>query len=98
MIVKIHDRKEGAIVCVVDKDLLGMKFEEGNLQLDLNSNFYKGEEKLPEEVGDLMRNAHGINLVGEKAIKLAIEEGIIQEEIVKRIAGIPYYQGTVDVD
>lgn len=98
MIVKIHERKEGSVVCVIDKELLGKKFEEDDLQLDLSSNFYKGEVRLPEEIGDLMRNAHGVNLVGEKTIKLAIDEGIIVEEVVKKIAGIPYYQGSVDVD
>ena len=97
MIVKIHERKEGSVICVVDKELLGKKFEEDDLQLDLNSDFYKGEEKLADEIGDLLRNAYGVNLVGEMTIRLAIEEGIIVAEVVKKIAGIPYYQGTLDV-
>lgn len=97
MIVKIHERKEGSVVCVIDKELLGQKFEEGEFQLDLSSNFYKGDEKHPEEVGDVIRNAYGVNLVGEKTVKLAIEEGIITEEMVKKISGIPYYQGTTDI-
>lgn len=98
MIVKIHDRKEGSIISVVDKELMGNKFEEGDLQLDLSSAFYKGNEMTPDEVGDLVRNAYGVNLVGEKAIKIAIEEGIIVESVVKRISGIPYYQGTIDIE
>lgn len=97
MIVKTHERKEGSIVCVVDEDLLGKKFEENDLQLDLNSDFYKGDEKTFEEVGDLVRNANGVNLVGERTIKLALEEGIIDESMVKKISGIPYYQGTIDI-
>jgi len=97
VIVKINERKEGSIIAVVDKELIGKIFEEGELQLDLSSNFYKGEEMLSEEVGDLMRNAYGLNLVGERTIKLAIEEGIIEESVVKTIAGIRYYQGTTDI-
>lgn len=97
MIVKIHERKDGSIVCVVDKELIGKKFEENDLQLDLNSSFYKGEQKSAEEVGDLIRNAYGVNLVGEKTIKLAIDEGIIDENSVKKISGVPYYQGTADI-
>ena len=94
MIVKTHETKNGVIVAVVDKEILGQKFEEGELQLDLASKYYQGEDKLPEEIGDLMRNAYGVNIAGEKAIKMAIEEGIIDENMVKKIAGIPYYQGT----
>jgi hypothetical protein len=37
-----------------------------------------------------------VNIVGEHAIQLAIEEGIIDENNIKKIADIPYYQGTVD--
>lgn len=95
MIVKIHETKEGSVVCVVDKDLIDKLFEEDGLQLDLKSNFYKGEEKPIDEIGDLMRNAYALNIVGERTIKLAIEEGIVDESVVKKIANIPYYQGKV---
>jgi len=94
IVVKVHEMEKGTIVAVVDQDLLGNKFEEGDVQLDLTSDFYKGEEKSSQEVGDLLRNARGINLVGRKAIKLALEEGIIDEDMVKKIADVPYYQGT----
>ncbi len=98
MLVKVHERKDGVIVSVIDKELAGKSFEENDAQLDLNSAFYKGQEMLDDEVGDLIRNARGINLVGEKAVKLAIDEGVIEENMVKRISGIPYYQGTVDLE
>jgi len=98
MIVKINEYKEGPIICVVDNDILNKKFEDGDLQLDLTSDFYKGEDKDPRDIGDLMRNAYGINLVGEKAIQLAIDEGLIDESMVKKISNIPYYQGAVNLD
>lgn len=97
MIVKTHETRNGVIVAVVDKDILGQKFEENDLQLDLTSKYYKGELKTVDEVGDLLRNAYGVNIVGEQSIKLAIEEGIITEEMVKKIKNIPYYQGTSDL-
>ncbi|MBN2421305.1 DUF424 family protein [Candidatus Woesearchaeota archaeon] len=97
MIVKTHETKNGVIVAVVDKDILGQKFEENDLQLDLASNYYKGELKTIDEVGDLIRNAYGVNIVGEQSIRLAIEEGIITEEMIKKIKNIPYYQGTSDL-
>lgn len=98
MIVKTHDTKNGVIVAVVDDELLGNKFEDNELQLDLSSNYYKGEQKTNEETGDLIRNAYGVNLVGEKIIALAIEEGILDKSMIKKIANIPYYQGTNELE
>ncbi len=93
MIVKVHESEKGTIVAVCDSDLIGKKFEEDDLQLDLTSNFYKGEEKSDEEIGDLLRNAYCINVVGKKSVELAIKEGVIDESAVRKIAKIPYSQG-----
>ena len=83
------------VAAVCDSDLLGKKFEEDNKQLDLTSDFYKGEETDDMTVGDTLRNADHANLVGEKAIKLGIQEGIIDESHVKKIADIPYAQAII---
>ena len=54
MLVKVHKNTEGQILLAIcDDDLIGKKFEEGNLQLDLSSDFYKGEEKSEDEIMDL---------------------------------------------
>ena len=92
MILKLHKRVDKVIVAVCDSELLGKKFEEGKLQLDLTSNFYNGDEKEDLIIGDTIRNADSINLVGEKSIQLAIDEELIDESQVKKIAGIPYAQ------
>ncbi|MBD3309784.1 DUF424 family protein [Candidatus Woesearchaeota archaeon] len=91
MKVKIHkDEKGRTVIAVCDSNLLGKRIEEGNRQLDLTSDFYKGQEKTKEETGDLMRNAYIINIIGEESVKLAIDEGLIDKKHVIRIAGIPH--------
>ena len=45
MIVKIHKRDDRTILAVCDSDLIGRTFTEGERQLDLSSDFYKGEER-----------------------------------------------------
>ncbi len=93
MIVKIHKKESKRMLLVVcDSELVGKKFEENNKQLDLTSDFYKGEEKTNLEICDIMRNSNMINLVGEKAVNLAIKEGIIDSDHVKKISNIPYAQ------
>ena len=95
MIVKVHEKEGRVLVAVTDSNLIGKKFREGNIQLDLTSDFYKGEEKTEEETGDLIRNADHVNLVGKKAIELAVKEGIIEEENIITIQEISHAQGTI---
>ncbi len=93
MIVKIHKVERGKMfLAVCDSELIGKKFEDDNKQLDLTSDFYKGDEKTDQEICDLMRNSYIMNLVGEKTTKLALKEEIIINENIKRIANIPYAQ------
>lgn len=95
MIIKLHKKDERIVAAVCDTELLGKKFEEGKLQLDLTSDFFKGEEKDDLTIGDTIRNVGSVNLVGEKAVNLGIKEGIIDKNHVKKIAGIPYAQAVV---
>jgi hypothetical protein len=92
MYVKIHESARGRIIAVCDEELIGKKFEEGDLILDVSERFYKGEIKKEEEVLDILKNEKNLNLVGEKTIKFAIDNNLINEEHVKTIDNIPYAQ------
>jgi len=83
------------VVAVCDDDLLGKKFEEGELQLDLTSDFYKGEKMDEKDIGDLLRNADAVNLVGEKSVKLGLNEGIIEKDHILKIDDIPNAQAVI---
>ena len=72
MIVKIHKKEGRTIVVVVDSELLGRKFEEGKLQLDLTGDFYKGNEMDDDRAGDVIRNADIVHLIEKQAVKLGI--------------------------
>ena len=82
------------IVAVCDRELLGRKFEEGKLVLDLKkaSSFYKGRIGSREEVMKALRNAKSVNLVGEKAVEAGIASGLIKKENVIKIDGIAHAQ------
>ena len=96
MIVRLHRRQEGGlIVAVCDSDLVGKRFEESGLQLDLTGQFYRGEERSDEEVGDLLRNADHVNFVGERSVALALREGLIDAVDVRRVAGVPHAEATL---
>ena len=95
MLVKIHKKEHRTIVAVCDKQLLGKLLEENSKQLDLRGDFYNGEEKNAEEIGDLMRNADGVNLVGEESVALGLQEGVIEKEHVLTVKGVPHAQAVL---
>ena len=82
------------VVAICDEELIGKTFEENNYQLHIKENFYKGEEKTSEEVKNIIKSMSEedatFNIVGKKAINLAIETGFINQNNVRRIANIPY--------
>ena len=98
MLVKVHKKENRTIVAVCDKQLLGQLIEEDGKQLDLRGDFYKGEEKEAEEIGDLIRNADGVNLVGEEAVNLGLQEEVVEKEHIIKIKGIPHAQATLMQD
>ena len=85
-IVKQH--KDVLAVC--DANISGKKYEEGNLQLDLTSEFYDGEKMDEEKVCELLSRFGSINFVGEKSIKIGIAKGFIGSENIIRIKNIPH--------
>lgn len=95
MIIKLHKNDAKIVAAVCDSELLGKKFEEGTRQLDMTSDFFRGEDKPDIEVGDMVRNSDCVNLVGKNAIRLGLDEGVIEQGQVKTIAGIPYAQAEV---
>jgi len=93
MIVKIHKTQDGRkMVAVCDKELIGKKFEEKKLQLDLTSNFYNGDEKEGDEIIKIFRGAYIINLVGEKSIKFGLKNDIISDDNIIYVDKIPHAQ------
>ena len=93
MLVKIH-KSYREVVAICDEDLIGRRFEEGNLQLDVKESFFKGEnhpdKKVLEIIGDLSAEDATFNIVGQKSINLAIRAGLVKKKDVKTIEGVPF--------
>ena len=93
MIVKVHRTTEGRkIVAVCDSDLVGKKFEEGKMQLDLSSGFYKGEEISKDKVSKLIKEPGVFNVVGEKCVGLFLKLGLVDKGNVIRVDNVPHTQ------
>jgi len=92
MQIKIHEAYR-KIVALSDTDLIGKKFSEGNRQIEVKENFFKGEEKDKTEVlkilKDMDKEDATFNIIGEESVKTAIEAGIISKEGIIKIENVP---------
>ncbi len=88
--VRVVPAGNDLIVTVCDEELLGMVFREGDKVLDISNDFYGGELVDENEVVTVIREASILTLVGERAVNIAIREGLIHPESVLRIKGVPY--------
>ena len=90
--VKVHRDGSELLVASCDDGIRGKKFTEGERVLDVAESFYCDELLDGAEVCALMKEATILNLVGDEIVKLAISEGIILEQSVLRVKGIPHAQ------
>ena len=88
--VKVHVSARGKVVAICDEELLGKKFENGEKQLDIKEDFYKGELLAKEDAIGIIKAESNINLVGKRIIEICINEGIINKEDVLEVKGVPY--------
>lgn len=91
--VKVHElyRK---IVAMCDAELLGKKFEDDKIQLEVNEKFYKGsivdEARALRILKKEILEDSCFNFVGDNTIELAAKAGIIDKERVIKVKGIPH--------
>ena len=85
MIVNERETQEGLLVAVCDEDVLGETFEEGELSLTVTEEFYGGDEADESAVIESLAQASVANIVGTRAVELAVEEGFIDEANVLEV-------------
>jgi hypothetical protein len=91
MKMRIYRTEREVMIAACDAELIGKCFREGELQLDVTS-FYDGATVDKIELIRHLRLATIGNFVGEKVVEIAIEQGLVDENHVIRIDGIPHAQ------
>jgi len=92
MLLNERDTDEGLLVSVCDPDVLGETFEDGDVSLTVDPDFYDGERATEEEVVDSLGRCVTANIVGAESVALAVEHGFVAEENVLDIDGTRHAQ------
>lgn len=90
--MKMYKRRGEVVLAACDRELLGKKFEEGELHIHVREEFYYESFVSEQTFLNSMKLATIINLVGENVVRIAIREGYIDKDNVLRIAGVPHAQ------
>jgi len=93
--IRIHVRDGERLLAACDEELLGMTFTEGEMRLRVSEIFYKGEIVTEETLRERMRNVTMMNLVGERAVSVALEFGYVTNDATVSIGGVKHAQAVI---
>ena len=80
------------LLAACDAELVGTKHQDGKLRLDVAPSFYDGLRIDEQTLSFYLRSCTVANLVGKRAVDVAISLGLVEPEHVLVIAGIPHAQ------
>ncbi len=92
MYLKSYCVGHDTLVAVCDSDLIGRTFQEGDLHLSVSEDFFKGRPAAEHDVRKAFLDATIVNLVGKRSVSCGIASGIIDENCVITIDGVPHAQ------
>lgn len=90
--LNVVETEKGKVVAVCDKEILGRSFEEKGVILEVSEKFFGGGEAGEKEVLEALGNCFTGNIVGEEAVSLLIDEGVVEEDRVLKVEGVPTAQ------
>jgi hypothetical protein len=95
MLLRERDTGKGLLVSVCDTDCLGETYEDGEVSLTVEEGFYGGEEAREadaEAVIQSLTRANVANIVGEEAVEVAVDAGLVDEATVLDLDGTRHAQ------
>lgn len=92
MIVNERETPQGLLVSVCDDGMIGETFEDGDVSLTVNEEFYSGERCDEQQVIASLERAAVANLVGSRTVELAIEAGFVDAGSVLEIGATQHAQ------
>ena len=90
--VKNYQQGVQRLCAACDEELLGSSHREGKFKLDVPAAFYDGQRVGEAELGAYLRSATVGNLVGPRAVGVAIGLGLVDPSYVLTVGGVPHAQ------
>jgi hypothetical protein len=92
LLLNERETEEGLLVSVCDADVVGETFENGDVSLTVEAEFYDGDAADEEAVVASLARCAVANIVGTRSVGLAVEHGFVEEENVLDFGGTCHAQ------
>ncbi|MCD6522954.1 MAG: DUF424 family protein [Candidatus Diapherotrites archaeon] len=92
MYVKMYKQGEDTLIAACDKELLGKTLNKDGLNVTISKRFYGGRIVSEDELSLLFDESTIGNLFGEHVIAVAVKKGLVDEENIIKIEGVPHVQ------
>lgn len=92
MYLKTHRSGTELLIAICDCALMGKKFVEGHLRLEIQPAFFGDQKATTKDVESALAKATIANFVGEQAVGHAVRLGYVDRDNVLMINGIPCAQ------
>jgi len=93
ILIRVHESYRW-VVAVCDRDIFGRKLIDGKRVLDLSGEFFNGnvmsDEEAEEEIIRCDNEDATFNFVGKRSVGLAKKLGLVKDEGVVDIDGVPF--------
>ncbi|MFH1751582.1 MAG: DUF424 family protein [archaeon] len=92
MYAKIHETINSSVLALADKELIGKTLNEKEIEFKVSERFYKGRIVDEKKAVKLLKEHDNANLIGNKAVGIALKNGLIEKNNVIVIEGIKHAQ------
>ena len=93
MFLKIHRSPEaGDVVAVCDRELINTTISNGTITVTVTESFYGNVRATEDEVRAALKRTGNANLMGERAVSLAIGMGLLSRSGCIMIDNVPHAQ------
>ena len=90
--MRIHKAADDIILAACDEEVLGKTFTGDDMRITVSEKFYNGELVSEEVFVQRMGTVTIMNLVGERVIALAMEQGHVSEDGILEIGDVKHAQ------
>lgn len=89
---KVYRSGGEVLVAACDREVLGRVLQYNGVDVEIKSSFYGEKLCSRSDLLAALRGASIINLMGNKVVELAIEEGLVKKENVLLVGGVMHAQ------
>lgn len=89
-VLNMHKADSSQVVSACDSDIVGKRFEEKDIVLDIPESFYGGKEKAIDDIISAISASGSAVIIGNTITAELEKRGIISESHISSIAGQKY--------